>query len=1214
MRQGRLLKKGEPMQGGERRCPWRRMVVAGAFAALAWSPAYAKESTAHVKEAEQYIAQGDLKAAEIELRNAIREAPQDPVLRARLAEVYLQLGDALPAEREARAARELKGNEADYLPVLADAMLRQGKFADLTDSVQPGNRDPVLESKVRTALGTAAAGLGDRAKAETLLDEAIKLDPSATRPKIQLARLLTGTKPTEADSLIDASITADPRSAEALQVKGEMLRSRGDQQGALRLIDEALKIDPKNVSAHLSRADLDIALGKYKAADEDIDPILKADPNQFMANYLRGLELAKLQKYVEADRIFDRIGQGFAAFWSGYYPQGMTKFALGQYAQAEASLGKYLAHRPDDLWASRVIAMAALQQQAAPRAIEYLKRLIGGTPVDAATLAILGSAYMADGKPELALQQFQKAAALDPDNAALKTQVGVSEIDSGHGEQGIGTLEQVFGAEAGAPIAGPALVVSEVRAQRFDKAAEIAASLVKRDTKNPVYHALLGGVRMAQQDYPAAESAFRTALAINPDLTAATSDLAQVYVATGRMDEARTLYNNLLAKNPNQVSALLGLADIDIAQQMWTEAIDAINRARSATRNDPAPGLKLVGLYEKRQDWINAKSVAAELAAQFPGNANILDTQGQAQLASGDANGAVSSFKRAYALAPNSAPILSRYLASLSSAKYFTEARGVLQEAVARDPGNSSLKADLIRAEGEINGVDAAVAKARDFAAGDPENDIYDLVSAELYEKAGRSQDAIAVLKKAAAARPSEDGPTIALARLYNRSGDFPKAEAVLASRLDADPQSIAVGTAMAQQYLATGRAQDAKKLFAGLLARQPNDVAILLGLADVASTERNWSEAADYVSRARKAGPNDSTPGIALVNLELMRQDPKSAVATATQTAEQFPTNTDVLDAKGRAQTAAGDTAGAIATYKHIYELTPNSMPAMANYVSLLNAAKEFSQAQTVLQAALARDPKNEQAKGELIRAEAEIGGMRAGLAKAHAFAKEDPGNPLYDIISAELYEKAGRRDDAVDLLEKAVAAQSSADPLIGALSNLYVRKGEPGKAETVLNTRLQADPNDVAIRSALASLYLKQKKYDSALAEYTRVVTERPADAMALNNLAWLYQKKGDLAKARGLAEQAVAAAPRTPQIDDTLGWILLAQGEANKALTYLSTASQLAPSSPDIQYHLAVTLNRLGRTADAQTMLEALLGSGVTFTDKGEAEKLLQQLKQG
>jgi len=1198
----------------EKRRPWHGVIVAGAFAALAWSAAYAKESTAYVKDAEQYIVQGNLKAAEIELRNAIRDAPQDPVLRVRLAQVYLQEGDDVSAEREARAARELKGNEAEYLPILADALLRQQKFADLVNLVQPGNRDPVLESKVRTALGTAATGLNDRAKAETLLNDAIKLDPSATRPKIQLARLLTAAKPAEAEKMIDEAIAANPRSADALQVKGEMLRIRGDQDGAMRLFNEALKIDPNNIAAHLSRADVNITLGKYKAADEDIDPILKADPNQFMANYTRGLELFKQQKYVDADRIFDRLSPGFAAFWAGYYLQGLTKSALGQYAQAEMSLGKYLAHRPDDVRAVRLIATVALQQQAALRAIEYLKPLVDKSPADAATLTVLGDAYMADRKPDLALQQFQKAATLDPDNPTIKTQVGVSEIDVGRSEQGLAALEQAFGTEAGALIAGPALVAMELRARHLDKAAEAATTLVEHDPKNAIYQTLLGEVRMAQQDYSSAESEFREALAINPDLTAATGDLAQIYMATGRVDEARNLYNGLLAKDANQAGALLGLADTYIAQQKWTEAIDAINRARTAARNDPAPGLKLVGVYERRQDWTNAKTVLAELAAQFPGNANILDAQGQAQLAAGDTNGAVSSFKRAYALAPDSAPILSRYLAALNGAKYFTEARGVLQDVVARDPRSSSLKAELIRVEEKIGGVDAAVAKARALAIDDPGNNIYDLISAELYEKAGRIPDAVAVLEKAAAAKPSDEGLTIALARVYNRAGDFLKAERVLASRLQADPESIAIGTTMAQQYLATGRTQDAKKLFADLLARRPNDVGVLLGLAGVATTERNWPEAADYISRARAAGPNDPAPGLALVNLQLLRKDQQSAVTTAAQIAEQFPTNFDVLDAKGRAQLAFGDTEGAIATYKRIYELFPNSSPVMMGYVALLREAKEFSKAQAVLQVALARDPKNDQVKGDLIRVEADIGGMRAGLAKAHVFAKEDPENPLYDVVSAELYEKAGRRDDAIDLLEKAVANRPTADPLIEALSGLYARAGDAGKAEAVLNTRLQADPKDVAIRSGLALLYLQQKKYDDANGEYTRVLVDHPGDAAALNNLAWLYQQKGDLAKARSLAEQAVAAAPQSPPINDTLGWILLAQGETDKALTYLSAASQSAPKSPYIQYHLAVALNQLGRTADARAKLETLLGSDATFPDRAEAEKLLQQLKGG
>jgi putative PEP-CTERM system TPR-repeat lipoprotein len=470
------------------------------------------------------------------------------------------------------------------------------------------------------------------------------------------------------------------------------------------------------------------------------------------------------------------------------------------------------------------------------------------------------------------------------------------------------------------------------------------------------------------------------------------------------------------------------------------------------------------------------------------------------------------------------------------------------------------------------------------------------------------------MFEKAVEVRPSDDTLIIALAQLYGRSGEFGKAEGVLARRLKADPKDAAISAALASQYLSTGRIADAKKIYAELLSQRPNDVAPLLGLAEVAAKEKNWSEATDYINRARQAAPNNPAPGVALVNLYGLRQDWKSATAAATELADQFPASPDALDAKGRVQIATGDADGAIATYRHLYDLAPNSLPILSRYLALLNAAKGFSQVRTVLQAALARDPKNGQLKGDLIRVEAEINGLEAGLAKARAFAQEDSGSPVYDLVTAELLEKAGRGGDAVILLEKAVAARPSEENLVAALSRLYARTGEFSKAEAVLNTRLKVDSKDREIRSTLAALYLEQKKYDDAITEYTRITADHPTDARALNNLAWLYQQKGDLTKARGIAERANAASPRMPQIDDTLGWILLAQGEADKALTYLSAASLSAPSNPDIQYHLAVALHRVGRQADAQATLENLLGSGASFSGKPEAEKLLQELKRG
>ncbi len=174
-----------------------------------------------------------------------------------------------------------------------------------------------------------------------MLRDALRLELDQAGPKIALARFLTGTDPDQADKPIDETIAAHPRSAEALQVKGEILRARGDRDAAMRLFDQALEIDPENLPARLSRADANIAQGKFTAADQDLDPILRTAPDSFLANYLRASELVKEQKFAAADLLFDRIGYAFAMLPEGYYLQGATKLALGQYAQAESILGEY---------------------------------------------------------------------------------------------------------------------------------------------------------------------------------------------------------------------------------------------------------------------------------------------------------------------------------------------------------------------------------------------------------------------------------------------------------------------------------------------------------------------------------------------------------------------------------------------------------------------------------------------------------------------------------------------------------------------------------------------------------------------------------------------------------------------------------------------------------------------------------------------------------
>jgi putative PEP-CTERM system TPR-repeat lipoprotein len=450
------------------------------------------------------------------------------------------------------------------------------------------------------------------------------------------------------------------------------------------------------------------------------------------------------------------------------------------------------------------------------------------------------------------------------------------------------------------------------------------------------------------------------------------------------------------------------------------------------------------------------------------------------------------------------------------------------------------------------------------------------------------------------------------MARLAQNN--YPAAETVFKALAEKNPDFAPARTNLAHTYVVAGRADDAKKVYQDFLVRQPKDVSSLLGLADLAAGQKLWDEAILYATQARAAAPDDPAPGLKLLNLYTFRQDWPRAKPLATELTVKFPSNVDIFDAQGRMLVLSGDQAGAIDAYRHAYEIAPNSAPILSRYLGLLAAAKRFPEHRAVLQSRLDKDPGNREVKAQLIRIEAEIGGLDAGLGKARSFAKDDPGSPLYDLVSADLYERGGKRPEAVALLEKAAAARPSDDGIAVALSRLYGRAGDPAKAEAVLTGRLKDRPDDLVIRAALADFYISNKKFDLAIAEETRLLAERADDPAALNNLGWLYQQVGDLAKAREFAEKAAAIAPTNGAIADTLGWVLLAQGDTEKALSRLEAASAAAPGNPDIRYHVAVALGRAGRPADARAILEKLLDSGASFTSKADAQKLLDELKRG
>ena len=113
-------------------------------------------------------------------------------------------------------------------------------------------------------------------------------------------------------------------------------------------------------------------------------------------------------------------------------------------------------------------------------------------------------------------------------------------------------------------------------------------------------------------------------------------------------------------------------------------------------------------------------------------------------------------------------------------------------------------------------------------------------------------------------------------------------------------------------------------------------------------------------------------------------------------------------------------------------------------------------------------------------------------------------------------------------------------------------------------------------------------------------------------MNNLAWVYQQQGDK-RAEQIAQQAYILSP-SGQTADTLGWILISNGDTTRGLPLMRQAVAQAGADPRILYHYAVALKDTGARDEAIKMLNAVVANKGQFSEKTDAQKLLDQLSKG
>jgi tetratricopeptide (TPR) repeat protein len=262
---------------------------------------------------------------------------------------------------------------------LGRLLYQQGRFQDAIGSLQRASMlDPSLEAP-RAQLGFCFFQMDDFGSARREFEAALKLDPGDGIAKLFLARSL-------------------------LQLN--------DVKGALAVLEELQQADPNNVEVLFTSGWAHASL-----AVSMLDSIQKIDPNSYLIEVLQGKYAEVKQVYPEAVVHYKKAIAKSPNQPELYYCYAHVLYASGDFQQALREYRRVLEVNPYDYRASWEAARIVLPANP-PEALRLASRALDLRPNTAEALTIRGRALLVLGKPSEAIDDFKKAATLDPRNAA----------------------------------------------------------------------------------------------------------------------------------------------------------------------------------------------------------------------------------------------------------------------------------------------------------------------------------------------------------------------------------------------------------------------------------------------------------------------------------------------------------------------------------------------------------------------------------------------------------------------------------------------------------------------------------------------------------------------------------------------------------------------------------------------------------------------------
>jgi cellulose synthase operon protein C len=866
-----------------------------------------------IASAQSYLAQRDTKAAVIQLKNALQKNPDSPTARLLLGRALLDSGDARGALEELRKAQALGSPEDETVPATARALLAVGEAQKIVE--QFGTKTlatPAANADLLSSLAAAHVLLRDDAKATDYAQRALQAQPGFPAAMVLQAQA----KATQGDidgalAQVEQVLKTDPAHHGAGTLKGVLLwQGKRDPDAAIAAYRQVLAAHPTSVSARSALVGLLRDKGDRDGATAELTELKKTAPNHPETQFLEARAAFEARDYRRAQDLMASVLKAAPDNPAALELAGAAAFQGRAFQQAEAHLARTLQLSPGRLAARRMLAQAQLRGGQPARALETLAPALAQPTVDGSTLALAGEAHLQAGDAAKADEAFRRAAKAAPDDKQVRTTVAIAMAARGNMSEALPQLESLAASDS-SPRADLALVSARMAQRDFAGATKAIEALKKKMPDAPLPDFLRGRVLVAQGNTAGAAGAFEAALAKDPTHLPSAGALAALDMGANKPEQARQRFAAVLKANPASYAAHLALADL--AQRSGGSADDVkrhLADAVQASPGEPQPRVQLVNHLLRQNDPKGAVAAAQDGIAAQPDQPDLLDALGRAQMAAGETQQALLTFRKLAASQPQNGQFTVRLAEAQFAAKDRDGARTTLKRALQVDPRLFAAQRGLATLAMAEQKPDEALALAREWQKGHPQD-------AAGFALEGEVQ----VARK-----------------------DWPAAVSALRAALERQ-KTTELAVALHAALLNGGQKAEAERWAADWQRQRPKDSGFRFHLGDTALARGDLPAAEGHYRAVMEQQPGNA---VAMNNVAwiLAKQGRPGAVALAEQAAKLRPEAATILDTLAFALAADKQLPRAIEVQKQALARAPKDASLRLNLAKLYLQAGEKAQA----------------------------------------------------------------------------------------------------------------------------------------------------------------------------------------------------------------------------------------------------------------------------